>query len=128
MKALLILFAACASPIELKGELTPLTADAIDLTTELGDAIGADVMRDLEGWQVEVSSSLTFVECGGFPTALGCTSASIKMKHAWVKLAKAKEWTLAQTSFKHELFHVWLAATTGDGDGLHTNLLWAVVD
>jgi len=124
-----ILFAACSSsPLELKGELAQFSNDSIDIAGELGGIVGADVMRDLDGWHVEVTSSPTFVECGGFPTALGCTSASVATRRAWVRLAKAPAWALADTSFKHELFHVWLAATTGDGDGAHANPLWDAVD
>lgn len=40
----------------------------------------------------------------------------------------AKEWGLKDTSFSHELLHIWLAATTGNADAEHTREVWKTLD
>jgi len=123
------LFISCSSGyVELQGRLAPLTEESTVLAKELGTVLGADVLQDIREWHVQVSSKETFVLCGGSETALGCTSVAPGSKMAWIRIAMAPEWTLDQTSFQHELTHVWLAATTGDGDQAHEAETWERVN
>lgn len=91
---------------------------------EQAEQLAADMLPDLDGWRIVVASQPTLIECAGSNTALGCTSHSVSNQSAYVRLAMAPGWSLERTAFVHELTHVWLLETTGDGDASHNSAVW----
>jgi hypothetical protein len=110
MRLALLLLAACGSPLELRGDLAPMADEAHELA--------ADYLPALNGWRVVIVAEPHHFICAG-EVAVGCTSMSVAHEYAWIRLAMASDWTLADSSYMHEMTHVWLAATTGDGDAEH---------
>jgi hypothetical protein len=115
LKVLLLVLAACGSPLELRGDLAPMHADA--------ETLAADYLPALDGWRVIVEAESFAFVCAG-ELSIGCTALSVQSQLAHVRLAMADGWPLSKTSFRHELTHVWLAATTGDGDPNHAHEVW----
>lgn len=112
----LLLFAACSSPLEMRGSLAPLEHEA--------RALAADMLSDLGEWHIVVTAEPNFLSCAGSDAALGCTSYSTANRWAYVRLAMAPGWPLRKTSFIHEITHLWLLETTGDGDAEHISEVW----
>lgn len=121
----LCILAACSGPLHFDDPA--VAAGAAGLIADLDTALGVDVVGDLDGWRVDVRTQPLFVECAHSVTALGCTTLAVAAKQAWIRLARADGWELGQTAFQHEIVHVWLAATTGDGDADHVGPAWGLI-